>query len=164
MGMGLDELRRIIVKSDRVDWNVISCLGMPSFLPWSPDGEFEEHHTRATYRPDVSLGLAWGIKVNEKFESEWTDTVANPAHNFSFLADVLYNGMLVSREPLVCVDSGHCYLPLPQEGMRVRRWDHDFAKLLNDLQLVSGVGGGLGDPSRSDFDDYFRGVGLVLDD
>ncbi len=64
--MGLDQLLRLIVESDRGDWNVISCFGLPSYLPWSPeDGEFNEHIARAAYRPDVAIGLAWGIEAQE---------------------------------------------------------------------------------------------------
>jgi hypothetical protein len=62
------------------------------------------------------------------------------------------------------VDGGRCYLPIPRigDGMRVGKWDHDFAKLLDALQLEHGVGGGIGDPSRSEFDEYFRRAGLSI--
>ncbi len=72
--------------------------------------------------------------------------------------------MVVFREQLVLVDAGRCYLPLPQSGddMRVGKWNHDFAKLINELSLAIGMGGGLGDASRSEFDDYFRRAGLSI--
>jgi hypothetical protein len=159
--MGLEELRRIIAASDRGDWNVVSCFGMPSFLPWSPDGEFSEHHARAAYRPDVSLGLAWGIRQNEDFQEDWTQEFPD-SHAESFLADILYAGMLVAREHLVVVDGGRTYLPIPDQNLTVTQWDHDFAKLLDELQLSVGVGGGLGDRDRSEFESYFRRVGFSV--
>jgi hypothetical protein len=161
--MGLDELRRIVAESDRGDWNVISCFGFPSYLPWSPDGDFNEHLARAAYRPDISIGLAWGIRDNENFRTDWAQSFANDQAE-SFLADILYNGMLVSREILVVVDGGRTYLPLPRRPgeLVVDRWDRDFARLLDQLQLEHGVGGGIGDPSRSDFDSYFRRAGFTV--
>jgi hypothetical protein len=163
-GVGLDELRRLMTDSNRGDWNVISCFGMPSFLPWSPEGDFNEHHTRAAYRPNVSIGLAWGITDNENYQADWVQEFEKPLNRPapSFIADIFYNGMLVARELLVLVDAGRCYLPIPRKGMQVNHWDHDFAKLLDDLQLAHGVGGGLGDPSRSEFKDYFRRAGLSI--
>jgi hypothetical protein len=151
MGIGYEELRRLISESERADWNVVSCFGAPSFLPWSPEGEFSEHLARASYRPDISIGLAWGIRDNDDYKEDWANSFANE-HAESFLADILFNGMLVGREYLVCVDGGRTYLPRPYdlEQLLVRRWDHDFARLLDTLQYTSGVGGGLGDfdPSR----------------
>src|SRR5215212_9398292 len=99
-GMGLDELRRLLIQSDRGDWNVISCFGAPSFLPWSPDGDFNEHHTRAAYRPNISIGLAWGIVDNENFHADRVQEFDEPLerHAPSLFADVLYNGMLVLRQ------------------------------------------------------------------
>jgi hypothetical protein len=93
---------------------------------------------------------------------EFDEPLDRPAP--SFLADILCNGMLVAREILVCVDGGRCYLPIPRMGaaMQVSKWDHDFAKLLDDLQLTHGVGGGVGDASRSEFEDYFRRAGLSV--
>ena len=160
--VGLEELLRIIVESDRADWNVVSCFGMPSFLPWSPDGEFSEHNARASYRPDVAIGLAWGITVRERFETEWTERAGWDAE--SCLADILYSGMLVDRQIVVVVDGGRTYLPLPRdrEQLTVSKWDHDFVRLLDELQLASGVGGGLGERKRSEFDDYFQRAGFSI--
>jgi hypothetical protein len=162
-GTGYDEIRRIISESQRSDWNVVSCFGLPSFLPWSPDGEFSEHFARAAYRPDISIGLAWGIRDNEDYREGW-------ANNFDderaerFLVDIFYNGMLVDREYVVVVDGGRCYLPHPELGtLRVRRWDYEFVRLLDELRAASGVGGGIGDPSPSEFESYFRRAGLSVE-
>lgn len=108
-----------------------------------------------------------GHKQNENFQADWVQSLDEPLKRpaSSFIADILYNGMLVARELLVRVDGGHCYLPLPGIGdaMRVSKWDHNFAKLLDELSLEHGVGGGVGDPSRSEFDSYFRRAGLSVD-
>lgn len=162
--MGLAELRRIIVDSERGDWNVISCFGAPSFLPWSPDGDFNEHNARAAYRPDVSIGLAWGIRENRDYRAEWAQSFPNDQAE-SLIADILYNGMLVSREYVVVVDGGSTALPIPddREKLLVTQWAYDFVRLLDELQLATGVGGGVGDPSRSEFDDYFQRAGLTVE-
>lgn len=169
--MGLEELRQIIGESDRGDWNIISCLDVPSYLSWGPNAfpepEYNEHLARAAYRPNISLGLAWGIQQLENFQADWVQELDEPLKRPAplFIADILFNGMLVAREHLVLVDGGRCYLPIPHIGtMRVSRWDHDFAKLLDALGLEHGVGGGVGDPSRSEFDDYFRRAGLEVGD
>jgi len=47
--------------------------------------------------------------------------------------------------------------------MSVSQWEHDFAKLVDELSLSIGVGGGLGDPHRSDFASYFRRAGLSVE-
>jgi hypothetical protein len=162
--VGLEELLRKIVDSDRGDWNIISCLNTPSYLPWSPDGEFNEHLARAAYRPDVAIGLAWGIAVNDNYQEDWANDFTDP-HAESILVDIFYNGMLVARETLVYVDGSRALLPIPydHEKLLVRHRDRAFARLLDDLSLEHGVGGGVGDRSRSEFDDYFRRAGLVVD-
>jgi hypothetical protein len=78
--MGLEELRRLIAESDRGDWNVVSCFGLPLFLPWSPEGEFNEHNVRAAYRPNVSIGLAWGATESENYAAEWVQALDEPLH------------------------------------------------------------------------------------
>jgi len=164
--MGLEELQLIIADSDRGDWNVISCFRMPSYLPWSPDGDFNEHNARAAYRPDVSIGLAWGIEESEDFQTDWVAKLDEPLGrpSPSIVADVLYNGMVVVRELLVLVEGAKCYLPIPGAGsMSVSQWEHDFAKLVDELSLSIGVGGGLGDLHRSDFAGYFRRAGLSVE-
>lgn len=35
-----------------------------------------EHHTRASYRPDLSIGLAWGMHSNDDFEEEWVQNLS----------------------------------------------------------------------------------------
>jgi hypothetical protein len=163
--LGLEELRRIIAESDRGDWNIISCFGQPSFLPWSPDGEFNEHHARASYRPDLSIGLAWGVRVNENFQEVWTQKFSDKkAH--SCLADLFYNGMLVDREYYVVVDGGRACLPLPsdREKLIVSRWNYDFVKLLDEFGYYSGVSGGIGDRSPSEFNRYFQQAGFTVAD
>ena len=76
--MGLEELQRIIAESDRGDWNIISCFGLPSFLPWSPDGEFNEHHTRAAVPPGHLHRPRVGIRQTEKLQADWVLEIEEP--------------------------------------------------------------------------------------
>lgn len=161
--MGLEELRRLIAHSDRGDWNVISCFGRPFFLPWRPGGEFNEHHARAAYRPNLAVGIAWGITDNEDFHEDWSEKF--PVQRaYSCIADLFYNGMLVDRETYVVVDGGRACLPIPtdRETLVVSRWRHDFVKLLDEFGYYPGVRRGVGDQSPSQFDDYFRRAGFSV--
>ena len=167
--MGLDELRRLIAESDQGDWNVIDCFndGAPSFLASArvaAGDEYSnlEHHGRATYRPDVSIGLAWGMKLRE-YKADWLDRFTHATASFG-LVD-LYNGMLVDREDYVVVDSGRAKLPAPRSDERrvVTDYHKKLVKLIDEFDFYSGVRGGVGDKSASEFEDYFRGAEFEVD-
>jgi hypothetical protein len=71
----------------------------------------ESHAYRATYRPDVSLGLAWGFRSSDRLEFDWAkfpDRIC-----YATIADLVWNGSLVYRYDGVVVDGGRSTLPLP---------------------------------------------------
>jgi len=202
--MGLEELRQIISASNCRDWNVIDCYGLPSYLSWSSEGKRavlmdendtdaiaaqhylpDEHWARAAYRPDLSIGLAWGIIVNDNFAADWVKALADEPlvlvpENPAILVDVFCNGMLVDRDALVLVDDWRGYLPIPRlnnDQMRlgyvpggypmvVSRWRHDLAKLVDELSMTNhvGVASAFGSNAESRFDSYFRRAGLSVSD
>jgi hypothetical protein len=73
--------------------------------------------------------------------------------------------MLVDRQYYVVVDEGRARLPIPpdRETLRIPRWYHNLIKLLDEFDFYSGVKGGVGDRTPSEFDDYFRRAGFSLD-
>jgi hypothetical protein len=69
--MTLDEILNTVAGSTRDDWNIIHCWGggpsfLDSFSVWTGGAdrwglEHDQHGIRAAYRPDVSLGVAYGL-------------------------------------------------------------------------------------------------------
>lgn len=151
--MKLDEFLKNIIHSKIEDWTVISCWGgnsgpsfLNQFIVWnSGSGEFqnleiESHSMVASYRNNLSIMIAWGLKHNDNFIEEWANnfSVQRAASDF---VDFFYNGALVLREIIVSVDGGRCYLPLPKlefdnKGKKVTRlyvskYKSRFVEMLN---------------------------------
>lgn len=139
-------------KSKPTHWKVIPCGGGgagPSFLDsWvaGPDGEpvlAGSHTTRAAYRPDLQLSLAWGLLAHEELVESWADVFDGTAS--SHFVDFFWNGALVERGLYIAVDGGRCKLPIPQRdldelhpvGLWITRWQHIFFSLLNTLEGVT---------------------------
>ena len=164
--MTLDELREIVVNSEVDDWNVMYCWGAHSGPSYRgrPSHEVQEmgddsmrfdvHGMTAAYRPDVSITLAWGITSLEDFETDWARSVSMNHTVTSNFADLFYNGALVNRELYVVVDEGRAFLPLPKKvgGTEVNRWDYNFVRLLDTLEVAK----------ISEYDGYFRRAGLTV--
>ena len=82
--MRLDDLMDTILRSVPTDWHAIHEY--PTYrdnLSGVSDGqghhwiEIESHHSVATFIPDVSLTIAWGIAVNKDFKEPWANTFPN---------------------------------------------------------------------------------------
>lgn len=138
--MRYDEILDLVANSTPEEWNKIVCWGGgggPSFLNGLPgeDGNWTAHEERASYKPDVSVGLAWGITSNDDFKEEWANQFPDP-HASSEFVDVLYNGMLVYRDIRVIVDGGRVGLPLPDrngDDLTITRWQASFFGLFQEL-------------------------------
>jgi hypothetical protein len=126
--MNLEEVRRLVCQSTREDWYAVPMLGAggPTYVDallvvrgnavgvnqrWI---DVESHHSRATYRADVSLGVAWGMAwPNDKRDFDWLkafdDSTAYPT-----IGDILWNGALVERFFGLVVDGGNAVLPYPR--------------------------------------------------
>lgn len=123
--MKLDDFLKNIINSKVEDWTVISCWGGsgPSFLNQfrvgiTGSGEFqsleiESHSMIASYKNNLSIMIAWGLKHNDNFIEEWANDFSDQRAASDFV-DFFYNGVLVLREIIVSVDGGRCYLPLPK--------------------------------------------------
>jgi hypothetical protein len=103
---------------------------------------------RASYRPDISIGLAWCWLSNPEWHEDWIDHFDDKTASSHFV-DFLYNGMLVDREVYIVVDGGRAYLPLPRE-MKITQWQYDFFRLLDSLEHAS------------DFERYVKQAGFTV--
>jgi hypothetical protein len=165
--VNLHEILKLCAESNLSDWHKIGCWGMrsgPSFQDRfaavnSADGvelRHDEHGMRATYIPDVSIGLAWGMDPDNlfpddghSFEEEWSKQFANPQWTWHF-ADMLYNGTLVYRQSFVSVDSARSSLPVPGLDGVVSQVSHDLVRLIDQLE------------GHNEFDRYFADVGFTI--
>ena len=74
--------------------------------------DIEAHYSRAAWKQDVSLGLAWGLRAQDDFTEAWTERFPDSRASSHFV-DSLWNGSLVDRWQRVSVDGG---CPWPRES------------------------------------------------
>lgn len=142
--MRLEELIQIISESSSEDWNVMEYNTLLSNVTTDDNNVvYADYHTnRAAYRPNVSIGLAWGLNHNTDFHEQWAN--CHPDINASsHYLDTFYNGMLVERIIYVVIDGGRSYMPLPHREMNenhettgwyIIREEYEFFQLFNSLQ------------------------------
>lgn len=159
--MRLEELLQIIRESSSEDWNVIESNTLLSNVTTDDNNiVYADYHTnRASYRLDISIGLAWGLNGNADFHEEWANLHSDP-HASSHFLDVFYNGMLVYRIVYVVIDGGRSYMPLPHRDMNEKHetigWyisDEEY-ELLNLFNLIQ--------PFNTQFDSYLRRSGINI--
>src|SRR5215469_7597637 len=117
--MRYDEITQMITASEPGDWEVIDAGTGPLYLERHgeviEDGqhrvEVDSHYYLAVYRPDVSLRIAWGFRVGDRWESAEENWVWPDRSMERFAVDAFWQGALVGRRTLLSVDGGHCYLP-----------------------------------------------------
>jgi hypothetical protein len=153
--MNLGELLGTCARSTREDWNLIGEGGGATYLnyfsvasyPETEQVEFglTEHYWRASYKPDLDIGIAWGLDPKEAnndrsvFVEAWTQVF--PDKSFApqkRAVDFFYRGDLVHRDYYVSVDGGRCDLPIPERGAHGEPWvvsqfQHDFFRVLHQL-------------------------------
>lgn len=178
--MTLEELLELCANSSPDDWNTV---GHPSylnrFLPVESrrDGtegltyelQHEEHPMRAAYKPDLLIGIGWGMDVRpslggerHRFEEDWATNFPDPEASFQYV-DFLYGGAIVQRQHFVRVDS-RCSLPLPEKevegegsdvkvtALKITPWQRDFFRVLNALE------------TSVDYDSYLERAGFQVID
>jgi hypothetical protein len=168
----LTDIRTMIRASSADDWEVplvgptyLNAFGMVSDASrqWM---EQSEHYHRAAYRPDVSLGLAWGLPASHADDRQnfpWSDRFIDRAVDLD-IVDVLWNGMLIDRREIARVDGGRGTLPYARSmvidsgqtfpevvGETTNPYDVHLARLTHVL------GGG----RLEDFEEHFRRSGIV---
>jgi hypothetical protein len=117
--MHLGKLIDIVTGSSPKDWHLIADKpsfhdrlefyevynGQPNVL------HSDAHHSVASYIPDVSITMAWGLEWNKDFKEDWCANFPAPKAHGGYL-DIFFNNALVYRSAYVWVDG--VTLPLPQ--------------------------------------------------
>lgn len=159
--MRLEELMQIIRQSSNEDWNVIESNTLLSNVTTDDNNVvYADYHTnRAAYKPNISIGLAWGLNHNADFHEQWANCHADP-HASSHFLDVFYNGMLVERIIYVQIDGGRSYMPLPHREMNenyetigcyITNEEYELFQLFNSIQSFD-----------TQYDSYLRRSGIEV--
>lgn len=138
-----------VLSSSATEWNKVGVGGVRG-------GEAAGgYDTIAVFKPDLSISLAWAIKVTENFQEPWANKFPDP-HAASYYVDMRYHGMLVHRVLFVAVDGFRAMLPLALQA--------DFpvvaARYSQFMRLVN-VLAGIGDDV---YDQYLHRAGFVTTD
>lgn len=159
--MKLNELMALIAQSAPTDWVVNAS---PTFLfrlvpirggqdNRTLDLELQEHTVVMTFKPEVSISMAYGMVQDKEFKDDWAMRFPNKRAHTTFL-DILYHGALVFRDQMVAVDGLRCILPLPPPNQVQPPFDIPERRL-RVAKLVHALAG----PDIS-FDQYFQRVGM----
>jgi hypothetical protein len=174
--MTFDDVLNVLTTSSPADWHRVPEVDeLDSFLwgldVWT-DASDEQigisvrgHYIRASYKPDVSLGLAWGLHPEPvDFSEGWTDVF--PDRRASRLyADVFWNGMLLHRYFLVSVDGGRAKIPLPDRpfmdsetvvGYSLTQEEFAVGRLIAGIEAIPG--------GVELYEDYVAKAGIVVAD
>lgn len=132
-----------IAESRLTDW-----IGIyrPTFLHrFTPFGDREdpatpiildEHLARFTYRPDISIGLAYGLIEDGDFRVPGKGFLST-VNARTELLDCFHHGQLLHREPLLRADRRRLLLPMPvdwhETPMRVPRTLYTLVRLVHAL-------------------------------
>lgn len=180
--MTLDTLLGLCGSSSPEDWNLVPSgpgyldrfISIESRLrdddPHLTHQLFhEEHHLRAAYKPNLLIGIAWGMYEDSRlpgerpqlYEADWATQFPDPNATLH-LVDFFYCGVLVDRQHYVHVDS-RCKLPLPESkfstddpmnseitALTITPWQRDFFRVLNAFE------------SMGDYDGYLERAGFQV--
>ena len=144
--MTLDQLLKTIIASSKDQWHAITCWGTGSGPSYRSQFEMRDaaddsqkalvtagsHRVVASYKPDLSISVAFGLTSNSDFQEEWANIFHNPKAS-THHADVFLNGALVYRDSYVLVDGGKAKLPMPKRRMLVPKGYYYFVRLLDNL-------------------------------
>jgi hypothetical protein len=172
--MTFEEVIETITTSEPDEWWSEACWGANSGPSYHYQPEFWElidgdtnvlkvnaHSNVAAYKLDVSITMAWGLKLLDNFKEEWANKFPDPSASSRYL-DIFYNNALIFREVYVTVDCGRAKLPLPD-----RKWDEKKEKIValnvptrrcRLIKLVDSL------EYISQFDDYFKRAGFTVVD
>lgn len=168
--MKLEELLKIILKSEPEQWNNISCWGYGSGPSYKDRLDFydiyngqdnvlnaKSHSNVCVFKEDIDVTMAYGLISNEDFKAEWANQFPDPSAH-SNIVDIFYRGSLVFRETYLVVDGGRCRIPIPSYGennnLVVSDDYYNFIKLLEKLSS--------GSTSDKNFDYYFDQTGIKI--
>jgi len=170
--MTYDEIWRILVESDATDWYQVPEAQSAGAFLWSittwhsgddlVNIELESHHSRAVYRPDVSLGLAWGLRHQKDFTESWTDVFPDTNASSQYV-DVLWNGMLIDRLVFVVVDGGRSTIPMPDRKL-VERTVVGYWLTKRNFRFGGLIAGIKGSTALHTYQSYVERAGIVVEE
>lgn len=151
--MTLTDLIDTFVHSSKKDWQQISTWGYGSGPSYKNQFQFSEvyngienilrhreHSNVASYKPDLSITIAWGLSTgdeNDVIDRPWAKNNPNPGPGKGHYLDFFYNNALVFRASYCSVDGGNCEIPFPtydiNQNVSVPQKYYDVIKKFNDL-------------------------------
>jgi hypothetical protein len=124
--MTLDELLRTCANSASEDWNVLHLADdAPAMY--------------AAYRPDLSIGLRWGIPDPAPYWETWLAFLETGEEGIPRSAvEFVYHGAPVERVTYLSVDGYRAEFPIPRlsenDDWVITRWQFDFFGMFNGLE------------------------------
>jgi hypothetical protein len=145
--MTLDAVLHILIHSDASDWCRIPCGepgGGPSYYYRIEDANWDGtnvqitgmHTSVATYRQDLSITMAWGMKAGKNSDRDEvrSSSSPDPRQGECYLLDLFYSGSLVFRTSYCDGEDGSCKLPLADAAKQVPQRYADVIRKLNELE------------------------------
>ena len=149
--MTLDAVLHILIHSDASDWCRIPCGepgGGPSYYYRIEDANWDgtnvqitgTHTSVATYRQDLSITMAWGMKAGQNPNRDKAESPSSLGSRSDecYLLDLFYSGSLVFRTSYCEGGEGACKLPLPDVDRHVPQRYADVIRKLNELEGDNG--------------------------
>lgn len=169
--MTFDELLETFISSHKQEWHCMASWGHgsgPSYrdqfiFSQMYEGEsnvleHREHSNMASYKPNLSITIAWGIQVGDKDDNvdrDWATNNPDKDGGKSNYLDFFYNNALVFRTSYCTVDGGRCEIPFPtydESGdIYVPKQYHDLIKKFSEIVNGANI-----------FDDYFKRTGISI--
>lgn len=161
--MTFEDVIETVASSETEDWWSEPCWGATSGPSYRYQPEFwelldgaknvfkmESHTNVGSYKPDVSITIAWGLTYLDDFKEPWANKFPDPKASGCYL-DIFYNSALIFRVPYVTVDCGRGKLPLPNiTGLTVPERYNRIIRLLDSLD------------HNSDYDSFFQRAGFSI--
>lgn len=171
--MTLDELRQLIIESDREhDWHRLPAGPYFTDAPDIDEDTFRQHDELLVYRHDLDLtvqwGLEWGDGERKQVSDYWHDVTFPDMSVKVCFADVFWRRSLVDRVEILAVDGHRAYLPLgtqqaigydsskPPHQQENVTWEYSATAF--EVGLARVING------NRDFDRYFNQSGLLVKD
>lgn len=169
--MTFEKLLETFINSDKEEWNTMGSWGHGSGPSYRDQFSFSEmyqgesyvlehreHSNMASYMPNLSITIAWGIESGDKsdvVDRDWAKNNPNPNPGTSSYLDFFYNNALVFRVAYCLVDGGRCPIPFPDYdehgNVSVPREHHDLIKKFSEISNRSFI-----------FDGYFARTGITI--
>lgn len=121
--MTLDKFLEIFRESEKDDWETFKRSSK------------HQYAYRAAYKHNLSIGLGWGLPLNE-FDADWLKPLEIEGPHYNTFVTFFYNGMPVYQKKCVEIANSICYFPLPKEGkgfFSVDTVEFNFIKRFNEI-------------------------------